>query len=151
MLQDAWPFEIVQTSNRVELLYQWNHLTRAVPLLPKQDTFVGPFYFGQSVGNWQGNTLVIDVVGVSGDTFLDPSGLPHTDDMHMTERFQLSKDGQSLDLTLQIEDPATYSAPWQSHLRFIKQPLGSLQEDDCEVRLHQDTRYPVLPQKLYPK
>lgn len=151
MWEMAWPFEIVQTKDRVEFLYQWNHLLRSVPLLPKQQAFMGPFYFGQSVGQFQGNALVVDVVGVNSDTYLDSAGLPHSDGMHLTERFALDATGQVLTVTLHVEDPATYSAPWDTQVQFARLPAGSVLEDDCEVRLHQESRYPVLPQKLYPK
>lgn len=145
------PFEIVQVPNRIEFLYQWNHLIRAVPILPRQQAFMGPFYFGQSVGGWQGSALLVDVIGVSADTYLDSTGLPHSDAMHLIERFTLSEDGLTLSLSLDVDDPMTYSQPWQAQVQFIRKPAGTLVEDDCEQRLHQESRYPVLPTRLYPK
>jgi hypothetical protein len=151
MIEMAWPFEIVQTQDRVDFLYQWNHMTRGVPVLDKQDTFAGPFYYGQSVGQWQGNVFVVDVVGVNADTFLDPSGLPHTDNMHLTETFSLTGSGATLEVLLHIDDPATFSAAWDAKLNFVKQAAGSIEEDDCVTRLNLQKRYPVLPTELYPR
>jgi len=151
MFESAWPFEIVQTSNRVEFLYQWNRLTRFVPIQDHQDTFTGPWYFGQSVGHWEGQSFVIDDVGVSADTFLDSDGLPHSDDIHLIERFTLQDRGNVLQARIRIEDPTIFTRPWTTILRFTRQPLGSIVEDVCETRLHQESRYPVLPEKLYPQ
>ena len=151
MFENAWPFEIVQTNNRVEFLYQWNHLTRLVPIQNQQDSFSGPWYYGQSVGHFEGQSFMIDDVGVSAETFLDPDGLPHSDDIHLTERFTLQSGGKILEAQIHIEDPATFTRPWDTILRFTRQPAGSVAEDICETRLHQESRYPVLPAKLYPK
>jgi len=151
MFESAWPFEIVQTGNRVEFLYQWNHLTRLVPIQNHQDTFTGPWYYGQSVGHFEGQTFVVDDVGVSGDTSLDSDGLPHSDSIDLTERFTLQDGGKTLEARIHIVDPATFTKPWDTILRFTRQPLGSITEDVCETRLHQESRYPVLPEKLYPQ
>jgi hypothetical protein len=149
MIESAWPFEIVQDPRVVEFFYQWNHLVRQVAVQPKQDRFIGPFYYGQSVGHWEGNAFVVDVVGVDDSVFLDPSGLPHSGDLHMTERFQLQDGG--LELKIRFEDPKTFAKPWETKLMFVRQPAGSITEDIFETRLHQQARYPVLPDSLYPR
>ncbi|MGC3980602.1 MAG: hypothetical protein QM808_05015 [Steroidobacteraceae bacterium] len=150
-LENGWPFEIVQTPERVDFLFQWNRMVRAVPVLDKQSTFIGPFYYGQSVGQWQGKAFVVDLVGLNDDVYLDSAGLPHSDDLHMTETFTMDGDGKTLHLTVRIEDPKTFSAPWQTNLEFVRQPIGSITEDDCAVRMHLENLYPVLPAKLYPQ
>jgi len=151
MFESAWPFEIVQTGNRVEFLYQWNHLTRLVPIQNQQDAFSGPWYFGQSVGHFEGQSFVVDDIGVNADTFLDSDGLPHSDNIHLSERFSLVDGGKSLEARIHIEDPATFTKPWDTILRFTRQPAGSVAEDVCVTRLHQESRYPMLPERLYPQ
>jgi hypothetical protein len=150
-LENSWPFEIVQTSDRVDFLFQWNRMVRTVPMQAAQGAFIGPFYYGQSVGQWQADALVVDLVGLNDDVYLDPSGLPQSEQLHVVETFKLADEGKSLNLTLRVEDPLSYSEPWQSKLQFVRRPLGSIAEDDCVVRLNLEKRYPVLPAKLYPR
>ena len=72
-----------------------------------------PNYFGHSIGRWDGDTLVIDSVGFSEDFWMNRDGLPHTSQLHLTERLtRTSLD--ALDYEVTIDDPGAYTAPWKS-------------------------------------
>lgn len=132
------PFEIQQEDKFVYFLFQWNRLIRVVDLdvTHEQQSQFAPYYFGWSVGRWQQNVLTTDVVLFEDSTVLDAAGLPHSMDLHLTERWTLSADGKSLEARITFEDPAMYSAPWSTRVRFKRAPAGTeIREDVCLERL----------------
>jgi hypothetical protein len=137
LVEQAWPFELMQSQGRVDFLFQWNRLDRSVAIAATQALdALAPFYFGQSIGRWEGDTLVVTAIAIKDSTFLDPSGLPHTDDMVLTERFRVVDAGQTLEVRLHIVDPQTYTQPWDARLTFRRLPVGTrIAEDVCVERL----------------
>jgi hypothetical protein len=77
---------------------------------------------GESVGKWDGDTLVIDTVGLNDRTWLDTAGHQHSDAMHVVERLRRTADTIILDFT--VDDPKMYSQPWK-HERTIR-PLAPI-------------------------
>jgi hypothetical protein len=139
MMQKGFPFDIVAGKRTVGFLYQWNRNYRPVYLNAKHWDGIGPEYFGQAVGHWEGNTLVVDSNSFNDTTWLDDSGLPHSDQLHMVEHYSVSPDGKSLTDQITIEDPAYYSKPWTTMLMFKKSAPGTIvQEDYCFTRLGLD-------------
>jgi hypothetical protein len=72
-----------------------------------------PGYFGHSIGHWDGDTLVIDSVGFSEDFWMNRDGLPHTGQLHLTERIT-RQNFDTLNYEVTIDDPGAYTAPWTS-------------------------------------
>lgn len=72
-----------------------------------------PSYFGHSVGHWEGDTLVVDTVGMNERSWISRDGLPSTDRLHLLERFT-RVDMSTLDYAVTIDDPGAYTAPWTS-------------------------------------
>jgi hypothetical protein len=72
-----------------------------------------PTFMGHSIGHWDGNTLVIDSVGFNEDFWMNRDGLPHTSQMHLTERLTRT-DFDTLNYEVTIDDPGAYTAPWTS-------------------------------------
>ena len=70
-------------------------------------------YFGDSIGHWEGDTLVIDTVGFNEGAWMDRYGMPHTDQLHTIERIT-RLDFNTLDYAVTVEDPGAYTAPWTS-------------------------------------
>jgi hypothetical protein len=70
-------------------------------------------YFGHSIGHWDGDTLVIDTVGFNEAFWMNRDGLPHTDQLHLTERLT-RRNFDTLDYQVTIDDPGAYTAPWTS-------------------------------------
>jgi hypothetical protein len=110
------PIELVQLPDRVIQLFEWGKHWRtiwtdgrAVP-----DALVaGPFWYGYSVGEWQGDTLVVKTVGLDGRAWLDEWGTPYTDLTEVEERWHRA-DAQTLELTLTVTDAELYTQPWTS-------------------------------------
>ncbi|MGC3982337.1 MAG: hypothetical protein QM808_13895 [Steroidobacteraceae bacterium] len=129
-----FPFEIQQTEKEVFFGYQWNRLMRYIHIGKPQKVLI-PLYFGGSEGKWDGNTLVAEVQGLHGDTLLDASGMPHSEDMLLTERYSLKNGGKQMEVRITFNDPATFSKPWDALLVFDKVPGGQIEEDVCVERL----------------
>jgi hypothetical protein len=88
-----------------------------------------PSWYGESVGRYEGgDTLVIDTIGLSDRTFVDNYRTPHTTRMHVIERWKLSVDGNSVDVTVDVEDPGVFTMPWRGVQRWrrVQQPLGEI-------------------------
>jgi hypothetical protein len=114
MLMDMLPFEIVQTSDRVFVFFEWQHLWRQIWLNRSEHAKdVSDTWMGDSIGHWEGNTLVVDSIGFNDRTWLDHNGDPHSDEMHLTERYE-RVDQNTLKVNYIIDDPKTYTHPWVS-------------------------------------
>lgn len=131
------PMEILQNPKEIFVGYTWNRMIRFVYLTGKAPDVIGPSYYGTSSGAWRGNRLVLQVAGIHDTVFLDASGLPHSEDLKLTETFQLADQGQTLAETIRFDDPKTFTKPWQTSLTYRKLPAGThLVEDVCEERQH---------------
>jgi len=107
------PFEIVQTPKRVIILYEAFHAFRIIPLddrLQHPDD-VTPTWMGDSVGRWEGDTLVVDAVGFNDKTWLGGVGTIHTESLHVVERYTPNADG-TLAYEATITDPKALTKPW---------------------------------------
>ena len=107
--------QIVQTSNQVLLLYEYQRVWRVIWTdgreLPKDPD---PTFYGYSVGKWvDDTTFVVQTVGMEEKTWLDNSGDPHSTELRVEERFH-RVDRDTLDLTVTIDDPKVYTKPWQA-------------------------------------
>jgi hypothetical protein len=72
-----------------------------------------PLYFGRSSGKWEGDTFVVDVVGFNEDFWFTNGGLPHTDKLHLTERFT-RVDADTMKYEVTVDDPGAYTRPWKA-------------------------------------
>lgn len=119
-----FPFKIVQKGDVVTILYEHNRVFRRIRMdaaLPTAED-ADPAYMGHSVGHWQGDELVIDTVLFKDKTVLDDAGLPHSDQLRVTERLRKQNDGKSLSVNVTINDPAVYSKPWSTGFVFPRAP-----------------------------
>lgn len=106
------PYKIVQTSKLVLILYEDGSVFRQIFLdgrRPVEDA--QPTWMGYSNGKWEGNTLVVDTVGFNDKSWLDRMGHPHSDAMHVIERFR-RKDAGHLEIEITIDDPKTFTKPF---------------------------------------
>jgi hypothetical protein len=130
MLQ-PFPWEIVYARDRIIILFEYQGLIRQIFTdgrgHPKD---LQPTYMGNSIGKWEGNTLVIDTVGFNDKTWLDPMGLPHSDAMHLTERIQRVNHNTLVD-EYTIDDPKAYTKPWKAQRTFVLKPEWQIQEYVC--------------------
>jgi len=131
VLATPYPFEVFQVpEGQVTFLYEMNHQVRVIvmdkPLPPPQSLIVDPKYNGHSVGHWDGDTLVVESAGFNDRTFLDASGLPHSDEMTTVERIR--KVGNQLEDVITIHDPQMYERDWQA--RFVYDERNDVRLED---------------------
>ena len=143
------PYEkkIVQGNGTIVIMYNANNdvrqiLTNGQPL-PEQGPQLAPWYYGYSVGKWEGDTLVVTTVGFRDDVWLDVNGSPLTSTGKMVERFTRLNFG-TLQIDVTIEDPKAYTEPFT--VRVVQQlmPNAELFESVCEDR---DARHYVGDQE----
>ena len=133
LMSSPYPFEIVQAQNQVTIVHESHHTYRIVlmdtPHIPTDD-FVTAF-MGESVGRWDGGTLVIDTVGFNDSTPLDATGLPHGEKLHVVERLRKTAQGRRLEDVITVEDPEFYTRPWSIKVDYELRPDISIQEYAC--------------------
>jgi len=106
------PKKLIQTPGEITLLFESYHSFREIFIdgraLPEKPD---PAWFGYSVGKWEGDTLVVNTVGINEKTWLDDGGHPHSDALHVIERFRRPDFGH-IELQLTIDDEKAYTRPW---------------------------------------
>jgi hypothetical protein len=128
----GYPFKIIQTPGLVMILYEeMTHFRQIFTdgrQLPKDPN---PTLLGYSVGHWEGDALVIDTAGFNEVSWLDDPGHPHTDALHITERFE-RKDFGHMAIQITIDDQKAYRKPWSVTETFDFLPDTELLENVCE-------------------
>ena len=109
--QGLFPIQFVQTPKQIIVLYEYMNVFRIIPLNAKHPDDLTPTYMGDSVGHWEGDTLVVDVVGFNDRTWLQGTGTFHTEALHVTERFTRVDKGQ-INYEATMEDPNVFTKPW---------------------------------------
>jgi hypothetical protein len=151
-------YQILQTPGHVIILYEWNHMTRVIPLdgrphLPPQVRLAN----GDSRGRWEGNTLVVDVTNFTDDTWVvghgaPPEGAPassittghgviHSDQLHVVEKFTMV-DKDTIRYEARIEDPKVFTRPWTFALNAFTR--GKPDHQLFEYACHEGNRSNVL-------
>jgi len=129
------PFEILQRDKAVYFVHQLNRLPRRAYFNEKLPEDADPLYLGFSVAHWDRDTLVIDSTGFRDGTLLDDSGLPHSEDLRLTERYRLDQDGKTLHAVFRIEDPKTFTRPWEARAEYKKLSGFEIPEEVCAEKL----------------
>lgn len=129
------PFEILQKPKVVYFVFQLNRLPRRAYFGEALPTDPDPHWLGYSVARWEGTALVIDSAGFNDLTMLDDAGLPHSEDLHLTERYALSPDGMHLHALFTIDDPKTFTHPWSARAEYVKRPGYEIPEEVCMDKL----------------
>jgi len=120
---------VLQTPTEVIFLYERDHQMRHVYLnVPHSDDPERTWY-GDSVGHYEGNTLVVDTIGQNDLTHVDRFATPHSDRIHVVERYWISDDGQTLEAEVFVEDPVAFTVPWSGRATY--RPVEDWSEIVC--------------------
>jgi hypothetical protein len=109
-----YPFEIVQSQNDILFSYSYDSATRVILMTKHRDAEVDT-WMGTSNGRWEGDTLVIDVTGFNGRSWLDRAGNFASDSLHVVERYSML-DANTLNYEATIEDPEVFTKAWKISL-----------------------------------
>jgi hypothetical protein len=131
LLYPAQPIFFVQAAEEVLILGQMDQQVRHVYLNKFHSEKVKPSWYGESVGHYEGDTLVVDTIGMNDRTWIDNYRTPHSDKLHTIERFRVVNDGKTLEVNLHVEDPVAFTMPWNAVQRYDRVNQGPLVEYIC--------------------
>ena len=122
------PFQILQFSDRILILYEYIHVTRTVYMdgSPHPEGHID-FWMGDSRGRWEGDTLVVNVIHFNDQTWFDRAGNFHSEALHVVERYTPAGPDH-LHYEVTIEDPQVFTRPWT-----MSMPLYRRQETDVQL------------------
>ena len=131
-----YQWQIVQGKNNLVIFYQYPGIARAIPISTPENPVEhpedpDPSWMGDSVAHWEGDTLVVDVVGFNDRTIL-PGRFRHSEDLHVVERFT-KVDADNLDYEATITDPNVFVEPWTIKRGFpVRSDIKTFSEFVCE-------------------
>jgi len=109
--------EFLQQKDKITILYQRDHQSREIWLNRQHSGHPAPSWYGESVGHYEGDALVVDTIGLAAKppSVVDGFGTPHTDQLHVVERYRTIKDarGKGLEVVFQVQDPGAFTMPWK--------------------------------------
>ena len=126
-----FPMQVIQIPGEMIMLFEYDHYIRHIYLERRQHLKdLDLTWMGDSIGWWEGNTLVVDTVGLNDRTWLDQVGHPHSDALHVVERIR-HIDQDTLEDDLTIDDPKAYKKLWVGQQVFKRRPTWHLLEYVC--------------------
>jgi hypothetical protein len=130
MMGPVFPIEVLQTPGQVTITQEAYSQTRRIYLNQKQVPFedAEPTYYGNSVGHWEGNTLVVNTRGLK--DFIRNRGVPHSDQMEINERITVTPERVTINFTQ--TDPVYLTRPWSSKIEWKKRHNYKMNEFVCE-------------------
>lgn len=108
----------VQTPKEVLIIWRGDSQYRHIYLDVPHSANSRPSWYGESIGHYEGNTLVVDTIGLNTKTYVDNYRTPHTEKLHVVERFHLINDGKKMQVDIHVEDPGAFTMPWNAVQRF---------------------------------
>src|SRR4051812_3964385 len=112
------PMYFIQTPKEVVMILSSKQEIRHIYLAGKHSANVKSSWYGESIGHYEADTLVVDTVGIDDRTWVDGFGTPHSKQLHVVERYRLTDNGNVLEANLHVEDPGAFTTPWNATQRF---------------------------------
>jgi hypothetical protein len=112
------PMYIVQALREVVMILTSFNDVRRIYLTDKHPENVKISWYGDSIGHYEGDTLVVDTIGLDDRTFVDGFETPHTTQLHVVERWHLTEGGEILEANVHVEDPGAFTMPWNAIQRY---------------------------------
>jgi hypothetical protein len=132
MLRPSLPFKIVQARGVTVILLEefvnWRQILTDGRSLPPATQ---PAWYGYSIGRWNGDAFVVTTAGFNDQTWLDGSGLPHSEELRLTERFRRLDYGH-MEIDYTFEDSKAFTRPWSTTVKFELQVDTDLMDHQCE-------------------
>jgi hypothetical protein len=122
------PVYFLQTPKQVWIVVPSNQQVRRVYMDVPHSANLKPTWYGESVGHYEGDTLVIDTIGLSDKMVLDVYRTPHTEKLHVVERWRVVDGGKMMEATFTVDDPDAFYEPWSGMRRYQR-----AQRDDAEI------------------
>jgi hypothetical protein len=131
LLLPATPVYFLQGEKEVTMIWTQDHQARHVFLNVSHSAKPKLSWFGESVGHYEGDTLVVDTIGLNDRTFVDNYLTPHTEQLHVVERFRMIDGGKTLEVNVHVEDPGAFTTPWNAIQRYRRMENATMPETVC--------------------
>src|SRR5215470_9513605 len=118
LLTPAQPMFFIQTPSEVRMLAQHDNDVRRIHLNVPHSANLKPSWYGESVGRYEGDALVIDTIGLNDKTVVDVYRTPHTEKLHIVERWRMVDGGKTMEVIFTVEDPDAFYEPWTGMRRY---------------------------------
>ena len=125
------PVFFIQSPREVLMVYSGDQQLRHIYMDLPHSVNLKPSWYGESVGHYEGDTLVVDTIGLNTKTFVDNYRTPHSEKLHVVERYHLTNNGNTLEVNLRVDDPDAFNAPWEASQRYRRVQQGPLDEQVC--------------------
>jgi hypothetical protein len=138
-----FPQQFIHTPKQIVMLYEYMNVFRVIPFDTKHRDDLIPTYMGDSIARWEGDTLVVDVIGFNDKTWLAGTGTFHSDALRITERYtRVDKDQINYEVTM--EDPNVLTKPWTLRSTLMLREGTRVQEYVCAENNIDPDRYEQL-------
>jgi hypothetical protein len=121
----------MQMQKEVIITEEQGPVVRHIYLNVPHSENVKPSWNGESVGRYEGDSLVVDTIGLNTRTVVDSFRTPHTEKLHVTERFHLVDGGNMLQVDITVDDPDTFNRPWKTYQRYQRSARRPFEEFIC--------------------
>jgi hypothetical protein len=126
-----FPMEIIQTPGRVQMVFEYDHLIRQIYTDGRDHrTDLAASWMGDSIGHWEGKTLVVESNNFNDRTWIDRIAVPHSEEMRLVERIYVNAKGE-LQVDMRVEDPVALAEPWEFS-RYYRKTDWTIEELMCE-------------------
>lgn len=118
------PIIFVQTAKEIWMIWTEDNQLRRVFMNVPHSKNLKPSWYGESVGHYEGDTLVIDTIGMNDKTVVDIYRTPHTDRLHVVERWRMIEGGKTMEAVFTVDDSGAFYRPWTAKRRYrrVQQP-----------------------------
>ena len=130
------PLYFLQTPEEVWIIAPSNQQVRRVYLNVPHSANPKPSWYGESVGHYEGDTLVIDTIGLNDKTVVDVYRTPHTEKLHVVERWRMIEGGRMLEATFTVDDPDAFYQPWSGMRRYRRAERETIEMICAENNQH---------------
>jgi len=139
------PIYFIQTPKEVTIIDELNHEVRHIYMNVPHSKNLKPTWYGESIGHYEGDELVIDTIGLNDKSLVDNYQTPHTDKIHVVERLKLLDGGKTLQATVKVDDPGAFNTSWSAVQRWRRGQVRPLEEDNCAENNFGFLSYVVVP------
>jgi hypothetical protein len=146
LLYPVRPVRFLQQPHQVVLIWEEDHMVRHIYLADKHSLDVKPSWFGDSIGHYEnGDTLVVDTIGLSTRTRVDSYQTPHTEQLHVVERYRIVDNGEGIDAVAYVEDPGAFRTPWTALQHYRRNTDAPLAEEICAENNGDPFNHHIMP------
>jgi hypothetical protein len=139
------PIYFLQTPKEVVIVNELNAQLRHIYLNVPHSAQVTPSWYGESVGRYEGDELVVDTIGLNDKTFVDNYRTPHTNRIHVVERFKMIEGGKTLQSVVTVDDPGAFNMAWSATQRWRRVSDRPMTESICAENNYSFFDYEVVP------